>query len=215
MLHQTHVICRENILSNYLYKGKYLLAGLIFNMTLNFRLKILSGLLFAAVIAVASTAEAKSKGDSLFTSTGRGIALRDTTVPADIMNILTTVINSTNNFNIDAVANLYTPNAVVCDDDPPYSWNGPTAGVQWVNAVERACKQNSVSKLKGVIGAINVFQQSSDNAYVVVPVSYTGLLPGKQQFAVKGAFTFVLRRSDSKWLIKSQTWIQQKALAGE
>src|SRR5215469_5318575 len=112
MLHQTHVIYGENILSNYLYKGKYLLASLIFNMILNFRLKILSGLLFAALITVASTAIAKPKGDSHFASTGREIALRDTTVPADIMNILSTVINSTNNFNIDAVANLYTPNAV-------------------------------------------------------------------------------------------------------
>lgn len=172
-------------------------------------------MLFAAIFIVVSAAAAKPAVDSVFTASGHEVAMRDTAVPSDVMNIVTTVVNATNNFNIDAVANLYTPNAVISDDDPPYSWNGPTAGVQWVNAIERACKVNSVTKLKGVIGTINIFQQSTDNVYMVVPVSYTGLLPHKQRFAVRGAFTFVLRRSESKWLIKSQTWIQQKALSGD
>jgi ketosteroid isomerase-like protein len=138
--------------------------------------------------------------------------LADTIPPADVMDVITTVIYSLNNFNIDAVANLYTPNAVIADDEPPYSWNGPTAGIQWINAVEQVCKDNHLTKLKGSIESVNVFQKSNDNIYVVVPVTYKGLLPGKTQFEAEGAFTFVLRLTNGKWLIKSQAWMPRKGM---
>jgi len=142
------------------------------------------------------------------------LQLIDTIPPSDIMEVITAIINSTNSFNIDAVANLYTPNAVISDDDPPYSWNGPTAGIQWVDAVEKACKANQVTKLTGKIAPINVYSLNDDNVYIVVPVSYSGNLPGRQRFAVKGAFTFVLRNVNGKWMVKSQAWLQEKALTG-
>jgi ketosteroid isomerase-like protein len=138
--------------------------------------------------------------------------LTDTMPPADVMAVITAAIYSLNNFNIDAVANLYTPNAVISDDEPPYSWNGPTAGIQWVNAVERTCKDNRLTKLKGSIESVNIFQQSNDNIYVVVPVTYKGMLPGKTPFEAEGAFTFVLRLTNGKWLIKSQAWMPRKGM---
>ncbi len=137
---------------------------------------------------------------------------RDTVPQAEVMQVVNAAINSLNSFNIDAVANLYTQNAVVADDEPPYSWNGPTAGVQWVNAVEQVCKENRLTKLKGSIGTVSVYQQSTDNVYVVVPVIYTGLLPGKAAFEANGAFAFVLRNINGKWLIKSQVWVPRRAL---
>jgi hypothetical protein len=136
----------------------------------------------------------------------------DTIPPPDVMEVIAKAVYSLNNFNVDVVANLYTPNASIADDEPPYSWNGPTAGVQWVNAVEQVCKDNKLTKLKGAIEAISVFQQNADNVYIVVPVSYTGLLPDKAHFNSKGAFTFVLRLVNGKWLIKSQVWMPKRGL---
>ena|SRR5258707_7993844 len=138
--------------------------------------------------------------------------LTDTVPPADAMDVIKKVIFSLNTFNIESVANLYTPNAVIADDEPPYSWNGPTAGIQWINAVEKVCKENDLTKLKGTIEAINVCQHTSDNIYIVVPVSYEGKLPGRSQFLAEGAFTFVLRMVNGKWLIKSQAWIPKKGM---
>ncbi len=141
------------------------------------------------------------------------ITLRaDTLPPTDVMDVISAVVYSTNNFNIETVANLYTPNAVVADDEPPYSWNGPTAGIQWVNAIEQECKNIQLTKLRGTIGAINIYQQRDGNIYIVVPVNYTGLLPGKVRFTANGAFTFVLRMTNGKWLIKSQAWMPQKGM---
>jgi ketosteroid isomerase-like protein len=136
----------------------------------------------------------------------------DTIPPAEIMDVVSKVINSLNKFNIDDVANLYTPNAVVADDEPPYSWNGPTAGIQWVNAVEQACKDNQLTRLRASIESIRVYQQTTDNVYIVVPVSFTGDLRGRSRFNAKGGFTFVLRMQNGKWLIKSQVWMPRTGM---
>jgi len=146
--------------------------------------------------------------DSLHSNPNR----KDTVAPSEVIDVITTIINSTNNFDIAVVANLYTPNAVIADDEPPYSWNGPTAGVQWVNAVEQVCKDNHLTKLRADIQPINVFQQSADNVYIVVPVIYSGELPRKSRFSADGAFTFVLRQINGKWLVKNQVWMPRKAL---
>jgi ketosteroid isomerase-like protein len=140
------------------------------------------------------------------------VSIKDTVPPPEVMEVVTAAINSLNSFNIEAVANLYTPNAVVADDEPPFSWNGPTAGIQWVNAVEQVCKDNHLTKLKGSIINVSVFQQNLDNVYIVVPVTYTGILPGKATFESDGAFTFVLRMVNGRWMIKSQVWMSKKGM---
>src|SRR6202042_2364563 len=102
------------------------------------------------------------------------VTVADTIPPSDVMDAVTAAIEAINSFELKAVADLYTPNAVIADDEAPYSWNGPTAGVQWINAIERACKSNRLTNLKGTIEPINFFQQSEDNFYIVVPVSFAG-----------------------------------------
>lgn len=156
----------------------------------------------------------EAAGSALVINTGstRSVLITDTVPPDEVMAVIKAVIHSTDNFNIEAVAALYTPNAVVADDEPPYSWNGPTAGIQWVNAVEQSCKDNHLTKLKGTIEAVHVFQQSVDNVYIVVPVSYTGNLADRTRFVAKGAFTFVLRMINGNWLIKSQVWMPKKGM---
>lgn len=140
------------------------------------------------------------------------ITTTDTIPNADVMEVVRKAIYAANDFNVQAVANLYTPNAVVADDEPPYSWNGPTAGIQWINAVEKAVKDFRITKFIGAIEPVKVYQQNADNVYVVVPVNYTGDLPGKAHFSARGAFTFVLRQINDKWLIKSQVWMPEKGL---
>lgn len=177
----------------------------------------MKNLLLVPVVILLVSALAIQKSDAKISCEraeikSRASFITDSIPPADVMNVITAAIYSLNNFNIDAVANLYTPNAVIADDEPPYSWNGPTAGIQWVNAVQRTCRENHLSKLKGSIENVTVFQKSNDNIYVVVPVTYTGILPGKTSFEADGAFTFVLRLINGKWLIKSQAWMPRKGM---
>jgi hypothetical protein len=167
----------------------------------------------AAIFSVQTCYSKETVGYYKFFKIDAGVTLlTDTVPPADVMDVIKKVIHSLDTFNSDEVADLYTPNAVIADDEPPYSWNGPTAGIQWVNAVEKVCKENELTKLKGNIEAINVCQQTVDNVYIVVPVSYVGNLPGRTRFSAKGAFTFVLRMENGKWLIKSQAWMPRKGM---
>jgi len=152
-------------------------------------------------------------------ATGLGVKINSNTTlridsvpPPEVMDVVQAAIYACNNFSIEAVSGLYTPNAVVADDEPPYSWNGPTAGIQWINSVERVCKELRITKLKATIETVNIFHQSADNVYVVVPVSFTGSMPGKARYTTKGAFTFVLRLINGKWMIKSQAWAPGKGV---
>ncbi len=142
----------------------------------------------------------------------RPVAADDSVPLPEVIDVVQAVVFSLNTFNIDAVSNLYTPNAVITDDAAPFSWNGPTAGVQWVNAVEHTCKTSNLTKLKGKINTITVFHQTADNYYIVVPVRFTGNLPDHKSFSVDGAFAFVLREVNGKWIIKSQTWIPKQGM---
>jgi len=170
--------------------------------------------LLASFLSVAVISGYASAGDKLsfYHNAAHAGKIVDTIPQPDVMAVVKIVIDAANTFNVQAVANLYTPNAVVADDEPPYSWNGLTAGIQWVNSVEKAVKDNHITKFKGRMEQVNVYQQTVENVYVIVPVTYTGDLPGRAHFSAKGAFAFVLRHIDDRWLIKSQVWMPEKGL---
>jgi len=128
-----------------------------------------------------------------------------------IISIITKVIDASGNFDMGAVGDLYTPNALVADEQPPFSWNGPTAGAQWIESIEKTCKDLKIRRLKGRMGRISVYLQTDESVYVIVPATYTGDVHN-EQFEESGAFTFVFRLVNDKWLIKSQVWMPRKGL---
>ena len=130
---------------------------------------------------------------------------------AAVMKIINKVVDASGSFNLDAVADLYTPNASIADEEAPFSWNGETAGVQWVSTVEKTCKNYKLKNFKGKIGHVTVYLQTDESIYVVVPVDYSGEIKG-EPFEEDGAFTFVFRLVSGKWLIKSQVWVAKRAL---
>jgi hypothetical protein len=168
----------------------------------------------AAAVFFVQNGYAKN-GKSIITSrnySGENFQITDSASNRNtVLDIINTVVKASGTFDIDAVANLYTPNAVVADEEPPFSWNGPTAGVQWVSTVEKTCKDIKLKGFKGQIGQINVYLQTDESIYVVVPVSYTGEIRG-DHFEEDGAFTFVFRMVSGHWLIKSQVWVARKGM---
>lgn len=139
-------------------------------------------------------------------STADSIATRKS-----LLAIINKVIEASGSFEIGAVGNLYTLNATVADEEPPFSWSGPTAGAQWVNAVEKTCKDLKIRKLKGRMGHVSIYLQTGESVYVIVPATYTGDIHG-DPFEESGAFTFVFRMVNGKWLIKSQVWTPRRGL---
>lgn len=166
-------------------------------------------LLFFAAALFTQNARAKNISSQLTCkadSTADSIATRKSLIA-----IINRVIEASANFEISTVGDLYTLNATVADEEPPFSWNGPTAGAQWVNAVEKTCKDLKIRKLKSRMGHISVYLQTGESVYVIVPVTYTGELHS-DNFEESGAFTFVFRIVGGKWLIKSQVWTTKRGL---
>ena len=113
--------------------------------------------------------------------------------------IINKVIEASGSFEISAVGDLYTLNATVADEEPPFSWNGPTAGAQWINAVEKTCKDLKIRKLKGRMGHVSIYLQTGESVYVIVPATYTGDIHG-DPFEESGAFTFVIGWGRHAWV---------------
>lgn len=137
-----------------------------------------------------------------------GLGFADTVkkLNPEVLQTVNRVLKASYTFDIDKVTDMYAPNAVVTDEQAPYSWNGLLAGVQWVNSVEKAVKEFKIKDFTVIVKKIKIFQQTDEVAYLVVPVEYTGIVNG-DPFNEEGAFSFVFRFVSGKWLIKSQAWI--------
>jgi ketosteroid isomerase-like protein len=133
------------------------------------------------------------------------------TLKPEVLAIVNIALKASYTYDISKVAELYAPNAVVIDEQQPFSWNGPLAGVQWVNSVQKAVKDFKIKDFKVNVKRVKVFQQTDEIAYLIVPVEYTGTING-EPFDEEGAFTFVLRIVGDKWLIKSQAWVPKNGL---
>ncbi len=121
-----------------------------------------------------------------------------------IMRSVDRVIAATANANVQAVASLYTSDAVVVDDQAPLRWTGATAGQDWLSTVGGKWGKLNVARFtaKGDPADIEV---ARDIAYVVVQGVLTSTVPGKP-FRREGAFTFTLRKVADGWKISSQAW---------
>lgn len=163
-------------------------------------------LLLTAFMAQNNFAESRIKEHSKLASFADSAAAR-----RSVVELINRVITASTKFDINAVADLYTPNALVADEEPPFSWNGTTAGVQWIDVVEKTCKDLKIKEFKSRIGHISTYLQTDESVYVIVPVTYTGEIKG-DPFEESGAFTFVFRVVNGQWLIKSQVWLTRRGL---
>ncbi|XHR93972.1 hypothetical protein ACFJIV_27335 [Mucilaginibacter sp. UC70_90] len=77
----------------------------------------------------------------------------------EVRQVVETVIKASGTFSIEAVSDLYAPNAVVADEQPPFSWNGQLAGVQWINSVQKAVRILKSEILKLICSALKLFSK--------------------------------------------------------
>jgi len=142
-----------------------------------------------------------------------GVSFADTVkkLNPEVLQSVNTVLKASYTFDIDKVTDMYAPNAVVTDEQQPFSWNGQLAGVQWVNSVQKAVKEFKIKDFTVIVKRIKIFRQTEEIAYLIVPVEYTGTVNG-DPFNEEGAFSFVFRIVSGKWLIKSQAWVPKNGL---
>jgi ketosteroid isomerase-like protein len=125
--------------------------------------------------------------------------------PAAIIALENAMLHAANTNDATAYANLYTPNAVVVDENPPYAWSGSGAGMAWWHVVDAVMSKMKLTSLHAVAFPPTEYHQSATDAYMIVPMRISGVAAGKP-FNENGTTTYTFHRSGDVWKISSQVW---------
>jgi ketosteroid isomerase-like protein len=111
--------------------------------------------------------------------------------------------------DIKTLREQYAPDCVFVDEFEPFLWTGPGAIDGYFAAGGRMYQETQHQPGKTTSGPAAFVYVSGDRAFVVEPVSGTGLVHGKP-YSQTGAFAFTLARIDGRWKITSQTWTKTR-----
>ena len=134
-----------------------------------------------------------------------GVAAPSAPPPAPILKLANTVIHAANTNDASALAGIFTGDAVVVDENPPFLWRGAGAGVAWWHVVAAVTQKAKMTHLKAINVRVGEFKQSATDAYLVEPMTVTGIVGGKP-FAEAGTMTYTFHGSAGTWLISSMVW---------
>jgi ketosteroid isomerase-like protein len=126
------------------------------------------------------------------------------TVPTPILKLANAVIHATNTDDASAFEGLYANDAVVVDENPPFTWRGAGAGTAWWRVVDAVTQRMKLTHLQAVHVRVSEFKQSATDAYLVEPMTVAGIANGKP-FAEAGTMTYTFHYAGA-WLISSQVW---------
>ncbi len=125
--------------------------------------------------------------------------------PASILNLANSVIHGTNTDDASALTGLFTDDAVIVDENPPFVWRGAGAGAAWWHVVDAVTWKAKITHLKAINIRLGEFKQSTTDAYMVQAMTITGSANGKP-FAESGTLTYTFHNAGGSWLISSMVW---------
>jgi len=124
---------------------------------------------------------------------------------AEAVATITRFTAAVNAGNHQAAVAHFTPDASITEDVPPYRWQGPEAGAQWLLAMWENGQRAGLADIAMTLGAPTRVEVSGDHAYVVLPGALTFEVGGQPR-RDDGVLTFALQKSGGAWLIGSLAW---------
>jgi ketosteroid isomerase-like protein len=108
-----------------------------------------------------------------------------------------------------AATHSATDDLVIVDEVPPYVWRGAKAFSAWAADLEAYAKKHGQTDQSVAVAAPTREETDGQQAYVVVPVTYTLKEKGVANRA-SAQMTVVLKKGASGWLIHGWTWTGPK-----
>ena len=130
--------------------------------------------------------------------------------PPEISKLTSAVIHATNSDDPSELTGLFTGDAVIVDENPPFVWRGAGAGVAWWHVVQKIIKDHRLVHLQATSVRTGEFKQSSIGAYLVQSVTITWTAAGKPS-SEPGTLTYTFQKSGSTWLISTMVWTTKPA----
>lgn len=128
-----------------------------------------------------------------------------TSPPAPIVNLASAVIHAANTGDPTGLTGIFTRDATVVDENPPFVWRGADAGTAWWRVVDAVIRKAKLAHLQAVNVRLGEFKQSATDAYLVEAMTVTAIAGGKP-FAEPGTMTYTFHNDAGKWLISTMVW---------
>lgn len=100
---------------------------------------------------------------------------------------------------------IYTNDAVVVDENPPFVWRGAGAGVAWWHVVDDVIQKAKLKDFRVTNVRTGEFRTTGTDAYMIQAMTIAGVAGGKP-FAESGTMTYTFHNAGGKWLISTAVW---------
>ena len=108
---------------------------------------------------------------------------------------------------------LFTADAYITDDLPPFRWGGAAGIARWWDVLFGAtpAQRAEYARLRRrmLLGPVRHLIVKDDGAYVAVPATMTMTTARGEPVGVGGEFSFTLQRADGAWRLSSHAWARQ------
>ncbi|HET6275694.1 MAG TPA: nuclear transport factor 2 family protein [Candidatus Cybelea sp.] len=125
--------------------------------------------------------------------------------PPAIVKLASAVIVAANTGDASGLAGLFTQDAAVVDENPPFVWRGAGAGVAWWHVVATVTRKAKLTHLQAIDVRTGEFKESATDAYMVQAMTVTGVAAGKP-FSEPGTMTYTFHNAAGTWLISTMVW---------
>lgn len=106
-----------------------------------------------------------------------------------------------------AVATCASPSSVI-DEFPPHVWQGASACTDWARAFVSFMKANGITAPHVTLGKATHVDVTGNDAYVVVPATFSYKAHRKVVTESGAMLTAVLNKNGAGWQIESWAWTE-------
>ncbi|MBB6306368.1 nuclear transport factor 2 family protein [Xanthobacter tagetidis] len=128
---------------------------------------------------------------------------------ADVIKVVNEYLADMNQGAADTFVRLCSPQTIIIDDFPPHTWQGPTACMDWLTAFAAYDAKAGITPRAVTIGKPWRVSVNGENAYVVVPATYTYTKGKKKVTEANSVWTLALRKGPDGWRIAGWAWGQR------
>jgi ketosteroid isomerase-like protein len=115
-------------------------------------------------------------------------------------------IDNLNKGNIKTAVAACGAETEIIDEVPPYEWHGAGGCGKWADDYAADSKKNGVTETMVRIGIPRHVDVIGDNAYTVIPATYTYKKNGKPMTEAGATFIVALHKEADGWKITAWTW---------
>ena len=123
----------------------------------------------------------------------------------DVVGAINRFVDAANAGEHAAALEHFTADATIIEDIPPYRWQGPQAGSQWMAAMGENAARSGVTGIAMQLGEATRVEVDAGSAYAVYPAVLT-LSGDGLRLQAGGCLTLTLQRADTGWLINALAW---------